>query len=123
MVIPEGVPADEYKTTFIYEKDGIRKEFNLNNYPANDTTWKFIDQKSVLIKKGYQASNSRFQHYFTEWRRSYTKNIIKSGIFRFNDLQKACQKQTRNRILEGFELGDIVLSNGIDFYILTCFRN
>ena len=48
------MPADEYKTTFIYEKNGIKKEFNLNNYPANDSTWKFVDQKSVLVKKGYQ---------------------------------------------------------------------
>ena len=36
------------------KRKGYRKEFNLNNYPANDTSWKFIDQKSVLIKKGYQ---------------------------------------------------------------------
>jgi uncharacterized membrane protein YphA (DoxX/SURF4 family) len=36
MVIPEGVPADEYKTTFIYEKNGVRKDFSINNYPAND---------------------------------------------------------------------------------------
>jgi uncharacterized membrane protein YphA (DoxX/SURF4 family) len=54
MVVPEGVPVDEYQTTFIYEKNGTKKEFNLNNYPANDTAWKFIDQKSVLLKKGYQ---------------------------------------------------------------------
>ncbi len=30
MVIPDGVPADQYKTTFIYEKNGIKKEFNLS---------------------------------------------------------------------------------------------
>ncbi len=54
MVIPVGVPADQYKTTFIYEKNGIKKEFNLTNYPANDSTWKFVEQKSVLIKKGYK---------------------------------------------------------------------
>ena len=52
MVIPEGVPADQYNTTFIYEKDGVKKEFTLENYPANDSTWKFVDQKSVLDKKG-----------------------------------------------------------------------
>ena len=54
MMIPEGAPADIYETTFIYEKDGKRKEFTINNYPANDTSWKFIDQKSVLVKKGYK---------------------------------------------------------------------
>jgi hypothetical protein len=54
MVIPEGAPIDEYQTTFIYEKDNVKKEFTLNDYPANDTTWRFIDQKSILLKKGYQ---------------------------------------------------------------------
>ena len=53
MAIPPGAPADKYDIRFIYEKDGVQKEFTLNDYPANDTTWKFIDQKSVLISKGY----------------------------------------------------------------------
>ncbi len=53
MKIPEGKRVDEYQTTFIYEQEGVKKEFTLENYPANDTSWKFVDQKSVLIKKGY----------------------------------------------------------------------
>lgn len=55
MVIPEGAPSDEYKTTFIYEKDGVKKEFDLDNYPADDSTWTFVDSKSELIKEGYKA--------------------------------------------------------------------
>lgn len=54
MVIPEGVPQDEYETTLIYEKDGTQKEFTSDNFPWKDTTWKFIDQNSVLIKEGYK---------------------------------------------------------------------
>ena len=36
----------------IYEKDGVQKEFTLENYPWKDTTWKFVDRKDKLIKKG-----------------------------------------------------------------------
>jgi len=54
MKIPEGAPQPEYKTTFILEKDGVRKEFDEKNYPYDDTTWVFIDSKSVLLKEGYQ---------------------------------------------------------------------
>jgi len=54
MIIPEDKPVDEYKTTFIYEKDGIQQEFTLDNFPATDSSWTFIDQKSVLVKKGYE---------------------------------------------------------------------
>ena len=53
MRIPEGAPRDEYRTTFIYEKDGLQQEFSLENYPQNDSTWVFVDQKNVLLSKGY----------------------------------------------------------------------
>lgn len=53
MLIPEGTESDQYETTFIYEKDGVEKEFTLENYPWQDTTWHFVDQTSVLVKKGF----------------------------------------------------------------------
>ncbi|SFE76130.1 BT_3928 family protein [Thermophagus xiamenensis] len=54
MEIPEGAPQPEYKTTFILEKDNIRKEFTEENYPYDDTTWVFIDSKTKVISEGYQ---------------------------------------------------------------------
>lgn len=53
MNIPEGAPQDEYEYTFIYEKDGVQKKFNLDNVPADDSTWTFVDTETKLIKKGY----------------------------------------------------------------------
>ena len=52
MSIPDGAKGDVYETTFIYEKDGVQQEFTLENYPKNDSTWVFVDQKNVLISKG-----------------------------------------------------------------------
>jgi uncharacterized membrane protein YphA (DoxX/SURF4 family) len=54
MVIPEGAPADVYRTYLYYEKDGQVSEFNEDNYPWQDSTWKFVSSKSILVKKGYQ---------------------------------------------------------------------
>ena len=54
MNIPEGAPQDEYEYTFIYEKDGVQKKFNLDNVPADDSTWTFVDTETKLIKKGYK---------------------------------------------------------------------
>lgn len=51
MEIPEGAEMPEFETTFILEKDGVRKEFSLEDYP--DSTWTFIDSKTVTLKKGY----------------------------------------------------------------------
>ncbi|HDP54763.1 MAG TPA: DoxX family protein [Bacteroidetes bacterium] len=53
MSFPEGAPVDEYNTILYYEKDGIVKEFTQDNFPWQDTTWKFVDSQSILVKKGY----------------------------------------------------------------------
>ena len=54
MYIPADAPVDEYETILIYEKNGVRKEFDLDNYPWQDSTWSFVEQKSILIKEGYK---------------------------------------------------------------------
>jgi len=53
MKIPEGALHDIYKKIYIYEKDGVKKEFTIDNYPANDSSWVFVDAKTKLIRKGY----------------------------------------------------------------------
>ena len=51
MEIPKGAKLPQFKTTFIMEKNGQRKEFTLDNYP--DASWKFIDSKTVQTSEGY----------------------------------------------------------------------
>lgn len=52
MQAPPGSVPDVYKTMMVYEKDGKQQNFDETNYPWQDTTWKFVDSKSVLVKKG-----------------------------------------------------------------------
>lgn len=59
--VPEDAPQDEYEIRFIYEKEGKRQEFTLADYPKGDSTWTFVDQKSKLIKKGYEAPIHDFE--------------------------------------------------------------
>lgn len=54
MSIPEDAEQPEYETTFILEKGGVRQEFDVDNYPYNDSTWVFIDSKTKVIREGYQ---------------------------------------------------------------------
>ena len=61
MEVPEDAEPDVYETTLIYEKDGVQKEFTLDNYPKGDPEWTFIDQKSKLVKKGYEAPIHDFE--------------------------------------------------------------
>ena len=61
MEIPEGAPHDEYAITLIYEKDGVEQEFTLQDYPRGDSTWRFVDQQSRLISKGYEPPIHDFE--------------------------------------------------------------
>ena len=51
MEIPDNAEQPQFETTFILEKDGQRKEFTTDNYP--DSTWTFIDSKTVQLSEGY----------------------------------------------------------------------
>lgn len=51
MSIPAGSPVDEYSFSFIYKKNGVQKEFDLEHLP--DSTWQWIETKQKLIRKGY----------------------------------------------------------------------
>lgn len=53
MDIPDDAEPDAYETKLIYSKNGVQKEFTMDNYPKDDSTWVFVDQISTLVKKGY----------------------------------------------------------------------
>lgn len=52
MEIPEGAQTPVFETLFIMEKEGKRQEFSLDNYP--DSTWTFVDRKTVIKEAGYE---------------------------------------------------------------------
>jgi hypothetical protein len=60
MSIPEGAEQPEYDTRFVLEKDGVRQEFGVNDYPYTDTTWVFIESKTAMLKEGYQPPIKHF---------------------------------------------------------------
>ena len=52
MEIPEGAKKPKFRTTYIMEKNGERREFALEDYP--DSTWTYVDARTELIEKGYE---------------------------------------------------------------------
>lgn len=118
MITPDGVPGDEYSTTFIYEKNGVKKDFNINNYPADDSTWKFVDQKSVLIKKGYKPPIHDFIITALNGE-DLTQNILSYSGYSVLMITKKLSEAGQRSLSEGFKLGNYCVSNGINFYILT----
>jgi len=51
MIIPENAPKAKYETRLVYQKDGIEKEFTLDNFP--DSTWEWVSTNNELISEGY----------------------------------------------------------------------
>ena len=58
MTVPTDAPTDVYDYIFTYEKDGIKKNYGLNELP--DSTWTFVKQESKLIAKGAEAKIKSF---------------------------------------------------------------
>lgn len=118
MKIPDGAPVSRYETTFIYEKDGRQKEFTLENYPVSDSSWKFIDQKSVIIEKGYEPPIHDFSIVASD-NSDITEAVLSNQGFTLLMISRKLNLAKPERLREGFDLGKICLSQGIDFYILT----
>lgn len=118
MEVPEDAPQDEYEIRFIYEKDGQQQEFTLENYPKGDSTWTFVDQKSKLIRKGYEAPIHDFEIMTTDYE-DITYDILESEtpvtLVIMYDLDKADLDQ----LGKVTELYHHCLNNLEPFYILT----
>jgi len=118
MAIPPGAPSDKYDIRFIYEKDGVQKEFTLNDYPADDTTWKFIDQKSILISAGYIPPVHDFS-LATDDGTDMTPLILGEQGFTVLMIARKLDKANEKYLMKGIDLGAMLEQTGTGFYIVT----
>ncbi len=118
MIVPEGMPVDQYETTFIYEKEGKQEEFTLENYPANDTTWKFVDARTKLVSKGYEPPIHDLT-FTNENGEDKTDRILASQNYTMFMISKKLGEVKAEKIREGLSFGEELKSLGIDFYLLT----
>ena len=52
MKVPDDAPGDVYEYKFVYEKDGARKIFSIDQLP--DSSWTFVSQETKLVSEGYK---------------------------------------------------------------------
>ena len=118
MEVPEGAPVDEYAITLIYEKDGVEQEFTLENYPKGDDSWTFVDQKSVLIKKGYEPPIHDFEILTMNFE-DITYDIIESEqavtLITMYDLDKT----NRTQAAKLMDIYQACMERGEQCYFLT----
>jgi len=118
MTVPPDARPDKYDIRFIYEKDGIQKEFTLNDYPADDTTWKFIDQKSVLISKGYVPPIHGFT-LMTAQGVDMTDHVTGQNGDVLLMVARRLEKSDRKGLAMGYDLGIEMRKRDMKFYIVT----
>ncbi len=118
MAVPNDAVPDKYDIRFIYEKDGVQQEFTLENYPADDTLWKFIDQKSVLISKGYEPPIHGFT-LMTEQGVDMTEQVTRQNGDVMLMVARRLDESDRDGLMKGYSLGIELQKRGTDFHILT----
>jgi uncharacterized membrane protein YphA (DoxX/SURF4 family) len=118
MIIPEGKHSDKYDIRFIYEKNGEKKLFTLNDYPANDTTWKFVDQQSVLIEKGFVPPIHDFSLTTTDGN-DVTKEVLAFPGYTLFMVSGKIEKASVMNLVKGFKAAEAATRNSILFYTLT----
>ena len=75
---PPGAVPDSFAIRFIYEKGGKQYEFAPENLPADFTTYKFIDRRQTLVRKGNAEATIKGFSLTGSVKDSISGNIIDS---------------------------------------------
>lgn len=118
MIVPQDAPSDKYETTFIYEKDGKQKEFTLENYPKGDASWKFVDQKTVLISEGYKAPIHDFS-IVTQDFQDITEQVVFDQGYTYLLIMHNLRAASGHGARKAEQLYRKVEKLGVKFYALT----
>ena len=119
MIIPEGVPLDEYKNTWYYKgSDGVTQEYTDEDKPWEDTTLTFIDRKTILIKKGYEPPIHDFSITSSDGV-DYTEEVINDPNYNFLLIAYDITKTNKEVQKEVNDLANACSKKGIPFLGLT----
>lgn len=117
MEIPEGEEPTTYETRFVLRKDDVEKEFTLENYP--DSTWTFVDSRTVVKKRGYEPPIHDFSMILQESGEDITDQVLADEGYTFLLVAHQLGKANDSRIDLINELYDYCLEYGYAFYCLT----
>ena len=117
MEMPENAPQPEFETTFIMEKDGERREFTLADYP--DSTWKFIDSKTVEVKKGYVPPIHDFSIQSVETGDDITEQVLQEEGYTFLLVSPHLENASDSNFGKIDQIYEYCQEHGYPFYCLT----
>ena len=116
MTMPEGAPS-VYESVFILEKNGEKKEFTLENYP--DSTWTFVDTRTVLKEKGYEPAIHDFSMIELNTGEDITEDVLTDMGYTFLLVAHRIEEADDSNIDLINEVYDYSVEHGYKFYCLT----
>lgn len=117
MEVPEGAKMPVYETLFVMEKEGERQEFALEDYP--DSTWTFVDRKTVLKEAGYEPPIHDFALLRMADGEDITKEVLADSGFTFLMVAHQLEKADDGYSDLLNEVYDYCRKHGYAFYGLT----
>lgn len=116
--MPPGATPDVYESVMIYEKDGVEKEFTMENYPWQDSTWKFVDRTDKLVQKGNAEPKIR-DFVLTDYDgNEYTDQILETPGYTFLWFLRDSENAQTDNIDDLKALIKACKDKGVPFYIL-----
>ena len=117
MEIPKDAEQPLFETTFIMEKGGQRKEFTLNDYP--DSTWNFIDSKTVQVKEGYIPPIHDFSVADRKTGKDLTDSVLRHKGYTFLLIAPYLERADDSNFGDIDQLYEYAQTYNIPFYCLT----
>ncbi len=117
MEIPEGEKPTTFETRFILQKDGVEKEFTLDEYP--DSTWTFVDTRLIVKEKGYEPPIKDFSILSLEDGEDLTDAVLDEEEYTFLLVAHQMSEADDSTIDLINELYDYSVQHGYKFYCLT----
>lgn len=117
MTIPDGAKPSVYESIFILEKNGEKKEFTLDNYP--DSTWKFVDTRTILKEKGYEPRIHDFSMMELSTGEDITEDVLTDMGYTFLLVAPRIEEADDSNIDLINEIYDYSVEHGYRFYCLT----
>ncbi|MDY6206569.1 MAG: triose-phosphate isomerase [Prevotella sp.] len=117
MKLPEGARQPQFETTFVLEKDGVKKEFSLDNYP--DSTWTFIDSKTVMTVPGDLPLIHDFSITRLDNGLDITQEVIDNKGYTFLLIAPSLEKANEGCFGDIDRIYEYCLQQGYPFYCLT----
>lgn len=117
MTMPEGAKPSVYESVFILEKNEEKKEFTLENYP--DSTWTFVDTRTVLKEKGYEPAIHDFSMIELNTGEDITEDVLTDMGYTFLLVAHRIEEADDSNIDLINEVYDYSVEHGYKFYCLT----